>query len=255
MNKIFRYLIYFCISLPFSSRGQTRVDFYCGEQRHSYRFSVWSVPVQQCKGNKLYTKSVNFNDIPDKDEVVIESIYKQIEKRAGKELYDQLELYSITITPKPKGCNDYKYSFRYILRIDSVFYDRFTLTFDSEGKLKTKPEFPDIETNKNASNIIDYCSAISIAMNNREFKNACEDSGWKISTPNLSSGEMEPLLNISSIDLEYNLEKNMWTWILKSETKQTKDKGLIGKVIAINAELGEIMQVTDYSESKTVCFE
>ncbi len=252
---MFKTIIYLSFLLPLNLLGQSSLDFYCGQQRHSYNFSVWSVPVQQCKGYKLYSKSVNFNDIPKKDKVIIDEVFTKIERRAGKGLFKNLELYSVTIAPGSKGCNDLKYSLRYKLRIDSVFYDRFTLTYNSEGQLKTRHEFPDIETNSNANNIIDYCSAISIAMKNPEFKKSCKESGWERSTPNLSNGEMEPLLNISNLDLEYHLEKNIWTWILKSETKQTKKNGWIGKVIAINAESGKVMEVTDYSELKIVCFE
>jgi hypothetical protein len=252
MKRLLIYVVLYLL-LSMNMIAQSSLDFYCGEQRHSYDFPAWLVPVQQCDKNKLYSNSVNFGDIPQDDRKMIDLIYRQLEERGGTEFYKKLEFSSIDVSYNPEECNGYKYSFRIIYHLDSIFYDRFSLTFNSEGRLLTAHKFPDISSNPEAHKIISYCSAVERAMQNRKFNEACKKSDLSISRPNLETGEMEPLLNISNLDLEFYPEKNIWTWVLHSETRQLKDKSWVGSVIRINAETGEVIDVKDYNESKIVC--
>lgn len=258
MKKI---IIFFTLLTSYVAKGQD-LDFYCGDQRHSYRYGVWSVPVQSCKGYKTYWTETNINDIPTKDSIIIDAIKQNLNLRAGNELYRKLELYSITIAADSNICNDRKYSLRFIYRLDSVFYHRFSLTFNSLGNLISSPQFPDIKTSKNSLEIIDYCSALHIALQNETFREACEKSGLSISTPNKISGKMEDLLNISKFNLNYDSTLNSWIWEVYSETSVPKKNWKkhhasgkwSGKKIIINAQTSEIIELSDFYESKIVCY-
>lgn len=238
--------------LPLGLFAQADIDFYCGEQRHSYNLSPWYVPVQKCNSHKLYSKSVNFNKIPSNDQKVIGSIYEQLKARGGKKVFRKLHFESISIAENDADCNRFKYSFRIRYRLNRKFYQRITLTFDKNGQLLTPNKFPDITSNPNANEIIDICSAIDIAMGNLEFYEACEKSEVTTSTPNRRTGKQETLLNISRINLEYFPDENIWTWVLHSETRQIKEEGWIGSVITVNAESGKVLKVEEYSEWKII---
>jgi len=256
-----KLILFFVFLTSFIAKGQD-IDFYCEHQRHSYRYGVWLVPVQSCKGYKSYWTSTNINDIPSTDSIIIDSIKHQLKLRAGDKLYNKFELYSITIATDSNICNERKYSFRYIYRLDSVFYHRFSLTFNPSGNLISSHQFPNIKTNKNSLDIINYCTALYIALQNETFKEACDKSGLIISSPNKVSGEMEPLLNISRFNLNYNSTLNVWTWEVYSETsvqKKNWDKHhasgkWTGKKIIINAQTSEIIELSDFYESKIVCY-
>ena len=245
-------LILIILILPLRLFAQADIDFYCGEQRHSYSLTPWYVPVQKCADHKLYSKSVNFKKIPRNDRKIIDSIYKQLEARGGKKLFRKLDFETISISQNDQDCNGFKYSFRIRYRLNGKFYQRITLTFDKNGQLLTPNKFPDITSNPNANEIIDICSAIDMAMGNLEFHEACEKSEVTTSTPNRRTGEQETLLNISRINLEYFPNENIWTWVLHSETRQVKGKGWIGSVITINAETGKVLKVDDFKEYKIV---
>ena len=256
-----KLILFVAFLTSFIAKGQD-LDFYCGNQRHSYSYGVWSVPVQSCKGYKSYWTSTNINDIPSKESTIIDSIMHNLKLRAGDELYHKLELYSITISADSNICNDRKYSFRFIYRLDSIFYHRFSLTFNLSGNLISSPQFPDFKTNKNSLDIIDYCTALDIALQNETFKKACNKSGLSVRTPNKISGKMEPLLNISKFNLNYNSTLNIWTWEVYSESSVAKKNWKkhhasgkwAGKKIIINAQTSEIIEISDFYESKIVCY-
>lgn len=253
-------IVYFLLGI-FSVKGQS-IDFYCDGQRHSYRYEVWTVPVQDCKGYRFFNPSTNINDIPFKDSIIINSIKQNLRLRAGNELYEKFEIYDITIAPDTNECNNMKYSIRYLFRLDSLFYHRFSLTFDPSGNLISSFQFPDISTNKNPLDIIHYCTALDIALNNISFKESCDKSGLSIQTPNKKTGEMETLLNISRFNLGYNLSLNVWTWEIYSETtipKKNRKKNhasgkWTGKKVIINAQTSDIINIEDFYEYKIVCY-
>lgn len=245
-------LILIILILPLGLFAQADIDFYCGEQRHSYSLPTWYVPVQKCNSHKLYSKSVNFKKIPSNDRMVIDSIYEELKTRGGKKFFRKLDFETISISQNDQDCNGFKYSFRISYRLNRNFFQRFTLTFDKNGQLLTTNKFPNILSNPNAHNIISICSAIDIAMENREFYEALENSEFSTSISNRRTGEQETLLNISRINLEYFPNENIWTWVLHSETRQVKGKGWIGSVITINAETGKVLKVDDFKEYKII---
>ena len=245
-------LILIILISPLRLFAQADIDFYCGEQRHSYDLSAWHVPAQTCGGHKLYSKGVNFNKIPSNHQRVIDSIYEQLKARGGKKFFRNLDFETITIADNDAACNSLKYSFRIKYRLNKKFYQRLTMSFDTTGRLLTSNEFPDINSNPNARNIISICSAIDIAMDNSDFYQACEKSGLKINLPNSKTGEQETLLNISSVNLKYFPDDNIWTWVFHSESRQIKNKGWVGSIIRIHAETGVVLKVEDYTESKII---
>lgn len=255
-----RNLLIFILLNTFNANGQS-IDFYCNGQRHSYTFGAWYDDVQKCKGYTFYSLPTYKSNIASTDSTIIESIKQIIKVRSGDELYKKLELCSISIASDTSKCN-IKYAFRYIFRIDSEFYHRFSLTFDSLGNLKSPHQFPDISKNEGSLNIIDYCNAINIAISNSEFKDACDKSRLIRSTPNKKTGEMETLLNISKINLSYNQTLNTWTWEVYSETSVPKKNhkkhhssgNWTGKKITINAQTSNVINIENFNESKIVCY-
>lgn len=240
------------------------IDFYCNGQLFSIDYGVWNDPIQGCDKFKydFYTNTVNFNDIPQQDSVVIERIKQSIKIRGGQEFYDRLILRNLTIAHRPKKCDQRKYTLRFIFPIDTVFYHLFSLTYDEEGNLISAQQFPDNSTNKKILNFIDYCTAIDIALQDTTFKKAYDNPGHTRSRKNEKTGEYEKIGNLPEMELAYDQDSNSWIWRLYTETVFDGDKGDMscvtgtwtGQKIIINAHDSSIMSVEDYKEFKTVTY-
>ena len=150
------------------------IDFSCNGQLFSIDYGVWSDPIQSCdKFNyDFYSNTVNFKDIPSSDSLVIEKIKFSLKERGGQEFYTRLILQNVIISKRPKKCEGRKYTLRFIFPIDTVFYYRFSVTYDIDGNLLTDQKFPDYATNKNILTFINYCQAIELATSDTTFNRA-----------------------------------------------------------------------------------
>lgn len=240
------------------------IDFYCNGQLFSIDYGVWIDPIQNCdKSNyKMYFNIENFKDIPPQDTTVIEKIKISIKQRAGLELYNRLILQNVIVSKRPKKCQGQKYTLRYIMPLDTVFYYRFSLTYDIHGNLLSDPKFPDVKTNTNILSYINYCQAIQLALSDSVFRKAYHHPGHLRSKKDLRTGKWENIGELSKIELGYDKSRNVWIWQLFTETVFDGDKNdlrcvtgnWVGKKIIINAQNSTIIQVEDYKEFKTVTY-
>jgi hypothetical protein len=241
------------------------VYFYCNGQLYSTDYGTWSDPIQSCdKYNyRFYSNDENFNDIPFNDSIVIDKIKITVMNRSGKDFYNRLILENVIISNAPQKCEGRKYTLRYIFSLDTVFYYRFSLTYNTKGKLMSEHKFPDVQTNKNFLTIIDYCKAIEIAFLDTTFKKAYENSHTQTSRINETTRKKEILGKLSRIELAYDKQKSIWTWQIFTETvfdgDSNKKKGCLtgywsGKKITINAHSSEILSITDFKEFKSVMY-
>jgi hypothetical protein len=241
------------------------VYFYCNGQLYSTDYGAWSDPIQSCdKYNyRFYSNDENFNDIPFNDSIAIEKIKIALMNRSGKDFYNRLILQNVIISNAPQKCEGRKYTLRYIFPLDTVFYYRFSLTYDIKGKLLSEHKFPDVQTNKSLLTFIDYCKAIEIALLDTTFKKAYEVSRTETSITNETTGKKEIIGKLSRIELVYDKQKNIWTWQIFTETVfdgvRNKKQGCLtgywtGKKIILNAHSSEILSITDFKEFKSVMY-
>ncbi len=254
------------------SYGQEKY-FYCSSKLFSLIDWFWSDPIQSCDNFRydFYTDSINFNEIPLEDKLIIDRTKESIIQRGGKDFYNKLILKYVIIAERPKKCDGRKYTLRYILPLDSVFSYKFSVTFNKYGNLLSEPIFPDVSLNKDILNIIDHCTAIEIAFGDTTFNHAFESSGISISIVDKKSGKRLKIEPLAQMEFLYDKERNIWTWDLYTEVSfksgQTHKVDLfenvtgtcqsgeyIGKKIIINAHNSEIINVEDYKEFKSVLY-
>jgi hypothetical protein len=238
------------------------IDFSCNGQLFSIDYGVWIDPIQSCdKFNyDFYSNTVNFKDIPSTDSLVIEKIKFSLKERGGQDFYSRLILQSVIISKRPKKCEGRKYTLRYIFPLDTIFYHRFSLTYDIDGNLLSDHKFPDYATNKNILTFINYCQAIELAISDTTFNKAYNHPGHVRSRKDEKTGEWIKIGDLPKMELGYDKGSNVWTWALYTETVFDGEKGdqrcvtgtWTGKKITINAQDSTIMKVEDYKEFKTV---
>lgn len=239
--------------------------FSCNDQLFSIDFGAWTDPIQYCdKFNyDFYSNTENFDKIPSQDSLIIDKIKYSIKARGGKEFYNRLVLQDIIISKRPKKCEGRKYTLRFIFPLDTIFYYRFSLTYNIEGNLISDPMFPDVSSNLNILSFINYCQAIEIALSDSIFKKSYINSGLIKSIEDERTGEQLILGDLALMSLCYDKKLNCWTWELFTESVFEGDKGdtrcltgtWIGKKITINAHDKTILNVEDYKEFKSVTYE
>lgn len=238
------------------------MDFRCDNKLFSVRYETWIDPIQICDDKKhiFYFDVTDLNEIPRSDLKIINKTRQSLIERGGEKFYNKLILKSIIVSERPNKCDGRKYTLRYIFPLDSVFYYRFSMTYDREGNLLSNYLFPDFSRNENILNIIDKCTAISIALANPIFRDAYNNSEQTVSRQIDGTNEWEILGSISNMKLVFDNHKNIWAWKLFSETnfegetenESCKSGSWLGKVIEINAHDSTIISVDDYREYKSV---
>lgn len=240
------------------------IEFYCNNKLYSIDLWMWTDPIQNCDDYRydFYTDSVNFNEIPNNDKFIIDKTKESIIKRGGIDFYNILVLKYVIIAERPQKCDNRKYTLRYILPLDSVFYYRFSMTYDKDANLISDYQFPDYSSNKDIIKIIDYCKAIEIALSDSTFNKTYFNSTISRTRKNEKTGEQIKIELLPNIELVYDRINNIWTWHLYTETEfdgEVGDKSCLtgtwtGKKIIINAHNSDIMSVDDYKEYKSVTY-
>ncbi|NVO12279.1 MAG: hypothetical protein HXX16_20145 [Bacteroidales bacterium] len=272
MKTQFKILI-LLVLISSQSFGQEKY-FYCKNKLYSIPSWSWSEPNESCDNFRLdfYTDSLNFNEIPLNDRIIIDRTKEYIIQRGGKEFYNNLTLKYVLITKRPKKCDNRKYTLRYLFPIDSIFSYKFSITLDKYGNLLSDHLFPNISSNKDILYIIDHCQATEIAMGDSTFLKAFWNSGISSYIRDEKSGNNLNIEPLSQIEFSYDKERNIWTWDLYTESSfksgythdaKFKDNLIgscqsgewIGKKIIINAHNSEIIKVEDYKEFKSVLYD
>lgn len=265
MKKSLLVIIFLSIIIP-TILGQIKtngpINFICNGKYFSINSEKWIDSIQTCNGNKydIYDNSNNFIEIPQIDFSIIEKIKISIKERSGSDFYCRLILENVLIAKRPKKCDERNYTLRYILPIDSVYFYRFSLTYDSKGTLVSKQMFPDSSETNNMIPTIHYCQAIEKALKDSIFYKAYFYSGDMRSMIDAKSGEWIKISNIPKIELCFDIDNNIWTWIIYTDTKfhelKIEQVSTIevnsGKKITINAENNKIIKIEDYFQKKIV---
>ncbi|MDP1744552.1 MAG: hypothetical protein Q8L90_03180 [Bacteroidota bacterium] len=232
------------ISCSFVLLGQ-KSSLICNGRQYEQYSGAWFDQGQNCKNE--YYDSNRLIDLPSKDTSVINKIKEQLTIRAGKDFYRQFDLIAIIISKPSIKCNNIKYTFRYIYKVDTTFCYRFSLTYDKEGNLIGNNAFPSVKENSDFFKLSSACNSIdnlttdtSFTSFYMKFKNNFKDA-------------------IDKVLLDYDTKSEKLVYKIYGITlAESKDfeSGLMGswngKLVVIDAQTGEKIRTENYKEYKRV---
>jgi hypothetical protein len=226
------------ISFSFVLFGQ-KSSLICSGRQYKQYSGAWFDQGQNCK-NEYYGSSRQI-DLPSKDTSVINKIKAQISNRAGADFYRQLDLMAVIISKTSKKCNNIKYTFRYVYKIDSTFCYRFSLTFDNEGNLIGNNAFPSIKENPDFYKLSSVCNSIENLTTDTSFTN------FYVKFKNNFKYAIEKVV------LDYDNESKIFVYKIYGTT--LTENSLLGdkwngKFVVVNAQTGEKIRIENYSEYK-----
>ncbi|MGZ4055693.1 MAG: hypothetical protein ACXVPU_05185 [Bacteroidia bacterium] len=234
------------VSFSFVLFGQ-RSLLICNDNKYQQYTGTWSDQGQTCR-NEFYNSS-RLTDLPKKDTAVITKIKEQILNRAGNDFYKHLDLKAIIISKTPKKCNNIKFTFRYIYKIDTTFCYRFSLTYDKGGNLIGNNAFPDIKENPDFYKVSSVCNSIDKLTTDTSFTN------FYVKFKNNFKYAIEKVL------LDYDTESKKFVYkIYGTALAESTDfeSGLMGswngKIVIIDAKTGLKIRTENYKEYKRMDF-
>ena len=243
LKSVLTILLFSFSSLLFSQQSRLM----CNGFKYEQYPSAWSEKTMQYKYNNYCGRCLN--ELHIKDTAIVNKILKQILNRAGKEFYNQLVLIDLIISRKPEKCNNIKFTFRYVFKIDTTFCYRISLNYDKEGNLVGDNAFPSISENPSFNRLLSVCNSIDSLVNDTSFTNFYKKfkNDFKFA--------------IAKVLLDYDKESNNFVYKIYGITiaeSSNFDSGFTGnwngKLIIINAKTGIKIRTENYEETKYMNF-
>ncbi|MES2140021.1 MAG: hypothetical protein V4511_09955 [Bacteroidota bacterium] len=236
----------FCFSsLLFSQQSRLSCNGFKFEQYSG----AWPAKIWDCRVRYYHYTLNNWNKLHTKDTATVNKIKQQIFTRAGKEFHDQLELVDLIVSRQTPKCNNIKYTFRYVFKIDSTFRYRFSLDYDKEGNLIGDNAFPSINKNPGFYKLSSVCPSIDSLVNDTSFTNF------------YNKFKNDLRFAITKVQLDYDKESSSFVYKIYGITMYEGDfrngGGMgwwNGKLIIINAQTGRKIRTENYKEYKYTVF-